>query len=384
MLITTTEQLQAVCERFATEPFVTMDTEFIRERTYYPELCLIQIASKKEAFCIDPLSKELDMSPLFTLMKNPHVVKVFHAARQDLEIFYQLMHELPHPLFDTQIGAMVCGFGESVSYQQLVNSFCHENIDKSMRYTDWSRRPLNEKQVKYALYDVTYLVPIYEQMTAQLAENGRLDWVKEEIATLNDPKTYVADKASLWKKMRSPLKKPLQLAILSKLCIYREELAQKKNRPRRHIFKDELLMEMAGTMPHSKEEMAAMRSLPSGFITSSYASEILSIIRKTEQEDVSAFKVKDRPSLTSTQHNLAVMLSFLLDLVAEEAGVAPKLLASNDDIHQLVYSDFDAENPCLNGWRKPIFGDKAVALSQGKLCITFDPVKKKAAFILTQ
>ena len=249
MMITTTKELTELCARFAKHPFVTVDTEFIREKTYYPQVCLIQLASPEEAVCVDPLSKDLDLKPLFDLFQNKQVIKVFHACRQDIEIFYHLSHQIPVPVFDTQVGAMVCGYGDNVSYQQLVNDFVGISLDKTMRVTDWSNRPLSEDQIQYALHDVTELRTVYTKMMERICAQNRLDWLTEEMADLVDPSTYEPDVDTLWKKVKVPLKKPLTLHIFAKLYAWRERAAQQKDRPKKHFMKDEALVELAIAAP---------------------------------------------------------------------------------------------------------------------------------------
>ena len=282
-------------ERMAEHPFVTVDTEFIREKTYWPQLCLIQIASVDEAVCIDPLAKDMDLQALFDLMQNDSVIKVFHAARQDIEIFYHLSGKTPVSVFDTQLAAMVCGFGESVSYQNLVQKLLGRELDKSMRFTDWSRRPLTEKQIFYALNDVTLLRDVYQKITGILEQTGRADWVSDDTALLMNPQTYENDSSLAWKRLKITSTKPFYLALCQDLAAYREDMAKKQNRPRKHIMRDEVLLEIAGSAPENAEEMAKLRGLPQGFVNSRMGKEILKIIASVKARDESCYPVLPKP-----------------------------------------------------------------------------------------
>jgi len=370
-MITTTKELTALCTRFAKHPFVTVDTEFIREKTYYPQVCLIQLASPDEAVCIDPLSKELDLKPLFELFQNKKVIKVFHACRQDIEIFYHLSHQIPVPVFDTQVGAMVCGYGDNVSYQQLVNDFVGVSLDKTMRVTDWSKRPLTEEQIQYALHDVVELRTVYTKMMEKICAQNRLDWLTEEMAELVDPKTYEPDPNELWKKVKVPFKKPLNLHVFARLYAWREGVAQQKDRPKKYIMKDEALIELAIALPTSGDQINALRSFSDGYGKSDLAKELLAVIAKAAKDDPATFEqpIQQKP-LTAKQHNLAEILKLVLDICAENYDVAPKLVANQSDINTFVQT---GEAPFLNGWRKKVFGEAAQALQQGKLSIIYDP-----------
>lgn len=383
MMIVDTATLLDVCTRFKTYEFITIDTEFIREKTYYPILCLVQIATKDEAYCVDPLAENMDLTPLFDLMQDKNVLKVFHAARQDVEIFYHLSGKIPVPLFDTQIGAMVCGFNESVSYQQLVQELAGVTLDKSMRYTDWSKRPLTDKQVEYALCDVTHLVHVFEALKKQLQKSGRMEWLKEEMAVLTNPKTYDVDESAIWQKLKAPLYKPQQLHVFAKLSEWREKMAKLKNKPRRHLLKDEAILELAAAHPETKEEMERLRGLPNGFSKSSYGTEILDIIKQA-MEDKSSLYVPSlkRPPLSNGQKNLSELLRFLLSVVADELGVASKVIASNDDLADFILGLKDAR--ILSGWRYEVFGKKAQALKQGNVSFYYDPKRKKVTVLEKQ
>ena len=370
MMITTTKQLQELCHRFAKHPFMTVDTEFIREKTYYPQVCLIQLASPEEAVCVDPLAQGLDLSPLFALFQNTNVIKVFHACRQDIEIFYHLSHQIPVPVFDTQVGAMVCGYGDNVSYQQLVNDFVGVSLDKTMRVTDWSKRPLSDAQVQYALHDVVELRTVYEKMMTRICEQNRLDWLAEEMADLVNPKTYEPDVDSLWKKVRVPFKKPLLIHVFARLYAWRELMAQQKNRPRKFFMKDEALIELAIQMPKTVEQIDGLRSFPNNFSKSDLAKEIIAVIQQAKSDNPETFEqpCELRP-LTPKQRNLADVLQLVLNIVAEKFGVAPKLVATNADIQQFIQT---GDAPFLKGWRQKVFGEAALAMQAGNLSISFD------------
>ncbi len=376
MMIENTKKLADVCKRFQKCEFVTLDTEFIREKTYYPVLCLIQIASKDEAYCIDPLAADLDLTPLFDLLQNKNVLKVFHAARQDVEIFYHLTGKVPDPIFDTQIGAMVCGFNESVSYQQLVQDLTGVSLDKSMRFTDWSKRPLSERQIQYALCDVTHLVHVFEALRQQLKQSGRMEWLKEETAVLTNPRTYDVDESTVWQKYKTPFSKPQQLHVFAKVVEWREKKAKFKNKPRRHILKDEVLLELAVAHPENKQELERLRGLPNGFEKGPYAAEILDVINQAMADKSGVYVPgSKRPPLTNGQRNLSELLKFLLSVVADELGVACKVIATSDDIADFILGVKDAK--VLSGWRYDVFGKKAEALKQGKIAFYFDPKGKK-------
>lgn len=374
MMITTTKELKKFCKKLAKYPFITVDTEFIREKTYYPVLCLIQLGCSDEAACVDPLAPDMDLSPLFDLFLNPKVLKVFHAARQDLEIFYHLMGKMPTPLFDTQIAAMVCGYGDAVSYQQLVEQLTQTRLDKSMRFTDWAKRPLLDKQIGYALNDVIPLVEVYQKLTAELQKNGRLDWLKEEQDILNDPHTYQIDDESAWKRLKCTLKKPKEIHLFATLCAWREKTAKQKNRPRRHILKDEVIQELATLAPTTPAELDTLRSIPHGFAKSETAQSLLKAIQSALKDDPTTFeKPTIRKPLKPAQKSFLEMLKLLLAIVAQQEKVAAKVLASADDLYNFAAGDETV--PFLKGWRFDLFGQKAQLLHQGKLCLIYRPDK---------
>lgn len=376
MMITTTEKLTEVCNRFARLPFVTLDTEFIREKTYWPVLCLIQIASREEAYCIDPLAEGIDLTPLFDLLQNERVVKVFHAARQDLEIFYHLTGKIPSPLFDTQVAAMVCGFGESASYQQLVQDLTNTAIDKSMRYTDWSKRPLTDTQVAYALHDVTHLVNVYDKLTAKLAQNNRGAWLAEEMSVLTNPQTYDIGDDSAWTKVKCHLTNARQIQVFAAVCAWRERTAKLKNRPRRHIMKDDVIQELALAHPTSAEQMDLMRSLPKGFSKSNYGQELVEVIAGAMQEEPKKYVLPEKKkSLTASQRNLGELVRLLLAVVSDDLEVAPRIIADSDDIVDIIVGRSGSK--AMAGWRYDVFGKYVDALKSGKLSFSYDTKRRR-------
>ena len=377
-MITTTSELQDLCAKLAQFSFVTLDTEFIREKTYYPELCLIQIASTGIEACIDPLSKEIDLSPLFDLLQNKNVVKVFHAAHQDIEIFYHLTHQIPTPLFDTQIAAMVCGFRENIGYQQLVQSITGTNLDKSMRFTDWSHRPLTDEQIRYALNDVTYLRDVYQTLSQQIQETNRLPWLEQELSVQNNPDTYETNNDEVWRRFKIPFKKPLQTHVFSRLCSWREKQAKQKNRPRKHILKDDALIELATIMPQTPNVLESCRNISSGFSNSSFGKEILSVIENAKSDNPDCYpRDWERPKpLTPAQHTLSELLNLLLVIVSSQLNVAPKIIASADELKKIACGDNQV--PCMQGWRREVFGEKVLLFKQGLLSFTYNPKTKKA------
>ena len=376
-LIQTTEELIQFCERLRQYPFITIDTEFIREKTYWPQLCLIQMASVDEAACIDPLAKGIDLSCVFDLMQESSVTKVFHAARQDAEIFYHLTGRVPAPLFDTQVAAMVCGFGESVSYQTLVSRLAHTDIDKTTRFTDWSRRPLTEKQLRYALSDVTHLRTVYKALLEELEKSGRRPWFSQEIAVLQDEKTYRNDPQDAWKKIKQNSGNPEFLALLRALAAWREEEAQRLDRPRKHVLRDEQLLEIAACAPTRPAEMNGLRGLSQGFAEGRMVSAILALVRSVKEQDVQSYP--ETPSVHSMPKGtkaLVKLLKMLLTIKAEQNGVAEKLIASAEDIDRLA-SENEPDIPALKGWRFDLFGQDALALKEGRTAVGDKPKKHR-------
>lgn len=380
MMICNQKELEAVCRRFAAHPFVTVDTEFVREKSYYPRLCLIQLASPDEAVCIDPTVSDFDWAPLRALMQNESVVKVFHACRQDMEIFFIQAGVIPTPLFDTQVAAMALGFGDSVGYQAVVKAVTGVSLDKSMRYTDWQKRPLSAQQVQYALCDVTYLRDVYLCFKDKLAQTGRVAWIADEMAVLQNPKTYQTNPETVWMRFKMPLNEGLQLYLFSKLCAWREKKAQASDKPRRHIMKDEALQELAITPPTKADDFEHMRHLSQGFSKTAWAEELLDLLTRetavfeTQMKKFTYPETHHVPIKKKTLHDL---MHLLVDLVCEKNKVAPKLLASSADV-----TDFVCDRPCrfLEGWRYELLGHLAQDLKAGKLNFTYNPAKDTVDF----
>lgn len=372
-LITTTEALEAACSCLSQHPFVTVDTEFLRETTYFPKLCLIQMAGldPTDAYLIDPLAEGISLEPFMALMSNTSVVKVFHSARQDLEIVWNLGGIVPHPLFDTQVAAMVCGYGDSVSYEQLVNDLAKAKIDKSSRFTDWSRRPLTDAQLTYALSDVTHLVKVYEALMAQLEKNGRLAWLGEEMSILTSPETYQADPNNAWRRLAGRLRKPKEIAVLMEVAAWREREAQNRDVPRGRILKDDALIDIATSVPRSVEALGRLRSIPNGFERSRTGGDILEAVERGVARDPASIPVPERSRGRGNTGAVVDLLKVLLKAVAEQEGVAPKIVATVEELEAIADSD-NADVPSLHGWRRTLFGEKALALKNGQLGLVLE------------
>ncbi len=372
-LITTTEALAAACSRYAALPFVTVDTEFMRESTYYSILCLVQMAGPGEdGILVDPLAPDIDLGPFLDLMADERAMKVFHSARQDVEIIWNIGSMIPAPLFDTQVAAMVCGYGDSVSYEQLANDLAKARIDKSSRFTDWSRRPLSEAQLAYALSDVTSLVTIYERLRDELAVTGRTGWLADEMAILTSPDTYRNDPDKAWTRLSGRLRKPRELAVLMEVAGWREREAQKRNVPRNRVLKDEAVVDVAVSAPRSVESLGRLRSIPSGFERSRTGTDILAAVERGLAREGGESPVPARGrSRSSGGGATAELLKVLLRAVAEAERVAPKVIATVDDLEAIAESD-DASVPALAGWRRQLFGEKALALKAGNLALAVE------------
>ena len=367
-LITKTEDLAEFCKSLADAEFVTVDTEFMRERTYWPKLCLAQVAGPHDAAAIDTLAEGIDLGPLDELMANERVLKVFHAARQDLEIFYLRMNKVPQPLFDTQVAAMVCGHGEAASYESLATRLAKAKIDKSSRFTDWSRRPLSERQITYALSDVTHLRVVYEKLSQHLDKTGRLPWIAEEMAVLNDPATYRADPEQAWRRLKPRGASPRLLATLTEVAAWRERTAQRIDIPRQRLLRDEQLLEIASHGPKTIDDLAATRGLGRGFAEGWQGRELLEAIEKARQIPDSDLPQRDKPGEQLRAPGPIVdLLRTLLRLKAEHAGVAARLVANADELDRLAAGKRDV--PSLKGWRREIFGADAVELIEGRLAL---------------
>ena len=366
-LITDTAQLTAFCDELAEASFVTVDTEFIREHTYRAQLCLVQLAGPERALCVDPLAEGLDLAPLLSLMANKRVLKVFHAARQDIEIFYTMTGVVPEPLFDTQIAAMVCGFGDAISYENLVRTFEGIAIDKSMRVTDWAQRPLSPQQIHYALSDVVHLRSVYEKLAVRLEETQRASWLSEEMATLTSPDLYRMDPAEAWKRIRIKKGTPRLLCIVRELAAWREEEAQQRNVPRQRVLRDEVLLDVATRTPKTEAQLGQVRSLPRGYIGGCAGQAILEAVAAGKAAPCEyQSKSSLQKSLPKGAGHIIDLLRILLKVRGEEHGVAPKLIASSEDLEKLALDDA-ADIAALTGWRRSIFGEDALALKRGEL-----------------
>jgi ribonuclease D len=376
-LIATQDDLAAFCSRLAAADFLTVDTEFMRERTYWPELCLVQLAGETEVAEVDALAPGLDLAPLGELLAAPAVVKVFHAARQDVEIFLLKFGAVPTPLFDTQIAAMVAGYGDQVSYDGLCRSLAGVQIDKAHRFSDWSARPLSAAQLAYAAADVTHLRRIYTALDAKLRREGRLAWVAEEMAALADPATYLTDPESAWERLRPRTGNRRFLGVLQAIAAWREREAQRINIPRQRLVKDETLLEIAATTPETVADLTRARGISEGFAKGRSGAGLLAAVRAGREtpDDALPEAPKDRAGPPASPA-LVALLKVLLAAKSEEHHVAPKLLASSDDLDRLATGD-DTEVPALHGWRREVFGEAALALKGGRLALGVDGKRVK-------
>ncbi len=368
-MLTTTDEVAALCARLANATYVTVDTEFMRESTYWAKLCLVQIAGPDEAVAIDPLAPDIDLAPLFALLANTDVLKVFHAARQDLEIFHHMSGEVPRPIFDSQVAAMVCGFGDSVAYDTLASRLAGATIDKHSRFTDWARRPLTERQVGYALDDVIHLRPIYEKLSAMLEKNGRRHWLAEEMAILTDRRTYEVDPQNSWRRLKLRNPKPRMVAVLQEIAAWREEEAQLRDVPRNRIIRDEALLEIAAHPPKTREALGAIRGFPRGIAEGARGEAIIDAVArglavpKDELPDVAG-----RGQKPQGIGPLVELLKVLLRMKCEEHEVAQKLIANVSDLEQIAADD-KADVAALQGWRRDVFGGDALRLKHGELAL---------------
>jgi ribonuclease D len=368
--ITDNKALAEFCDRQRHSGFVAIDTEFMRERTFWPILCVVQVAGPDEAMAIDALAPGLDLTPLLALMADPAVLKVFHAARQDLEIFFQLSGQVPHPVFDTQIAAMVCGFGDAVSYETLVKKLAGASLDKASRFTDWAHRPLTERQIQYALEDVLHLRTVYDRLQQILGKNGRSAWFGEEIAGLVDPAIYRTEPAEAWRRFRLRGRADRRfLGVLRAVAAWREAAAQGRDLPRGRIMKDEAVLEIAAHAPKTIEHLARTRSLPKGVAEGKLGQEILDAVMQgladPDPPPALAGKAEPPPGIGP----LIELLRVLLKQRCEDFQVAQKLLASADDL-EAIAADDNAPVPALSGWRREVFGEDALALKHGRLALT--------------
>jgi ribonuclease D len=370
-LITTTADLSAACNRMSRHDFVTVDTEFLRETTYYPLLCVAQMATTDEAVVIDTLASDLSLAPFFDLMANERVVKVFHAARQDIEIVWHQAKLIPRPIFDTQVAAMVLGYGDSISYDQLVQRITGDVLDKSLRFTDWSRRPLSPAQVAYAISDVTHLREVFLSLSADLQKRGRGEWVGEEMEVLTSPETYRAEPETAWERLKTRVRKPRELAVLIEIAAWREREAQSRDVPRGRVLKDDALGDIATHAPTTPEKLAALRSLPRGFERSKWGADILEAVKRGLARDPAGLPRLEKPRQNLNGNATVELLKVLLRMTSERHGVAAKVIATVDDLERIAGDD-RADVPALHGWRREMFGDQAIALKQGQLALAVE------------
>ena len=372
-IVTDNAALQAFCTELEKGPYVCLDTEFIRDQTYWPKLCLIQAANPDAAGIIDPLAKDLDLKPFYALLANKRVMKVFHASRQDIEIFHHEAGVIPDPLFDTQIAAMVCGFGEAASYETLVRRIAKADIDKSARFTDWARRPLSKRQLEYALADVTHLRIVYETLARELEKSGRAGWLEEEEATLKDPATYRLDPADAWRRLKLRSNNKRFFALVASLATWREQEAQARDVPRNRIIKDEALLEIAAHPPATQEGLGDIRALSSGFATSRQGKALFAAIKAGMEAPVPEGATLGEGRRRGREPSPAALdlLKTLLRLKAGQYGVAARLLANSDELERLAAGD-DDNVPALHGWRAEVFGNDARALREGKLAVALE------------
>ncbi|MDM9648493.1 ribonuclease D [Rhizobium sp. S163] len=371
-MIETTADLEAACIELAKSEFITIDTEFLRETTFWPELCLIQMASPTTEVLVDPLAKGLDMKPFFELMANASVLKVFHAARQDIEIIYNRGGLIPHPIFDTQVAAMVCGFGDSVSYDQLVSRTKGVQIDKSSRFTDWSRRPLSEKQLDYALADVTHLRDVYLYLKAELEREGRSLWLSEEMDVLEAKETYDIHPDDAWQRLKMRLRKPQELAVLKYVAAWREREARSRNVPRSRVIKDDAIYEIAQQQPKDAEALGRLRTIPKGWERSSAGAAVVEAVNTALA--LPKAEMPHAPRQTQAPEGAAAaaeLLKVLLKLISEKHGVAPKVIANSEDLDKIAAEGENADVGALRGWRRELFGDPALQLIKGDVALRF-------------
>ncbi len=369
-VITSTQELEMACREFAASPYVAVDTEFMREQTFWPQLCLVQLAGPTAEAIVDPMAKGIDLAPFWALMGDTRAVKVFHAARQDIEIVYTEAGIMPAPVFDTQVAAMVCGFGESVSYVNLVKKVTGEDLDKSSRFTDWSRRPLSEKQLVYALGDVTHLCKIYEFLKAELEKSGRAAWLDEDMAELTDPNTYETHPDDAWQRLKLRAKNRKSLAVLMELAAWRERLAQAQNVPRGRILRDEALYDLSNQMPSSTEQLGELRTLSEGFARSARARDIVEAVKRGLERDPKTVPPINHGNQMTAEANATVeLLKVLLKSAAARHRVAPRMIADTSELERLA-SETEPDVPAMRGWRRQLFGEDAQRLKRGELALT--------------
>jgi ribonuclease D len=372
-LVTDTATLARLMDRMRHADFVAIDTEFMRENSYYPELCLVQVGTSEEAAAIDPKAPGLDLAPLLALLSDERVLKVLHAGGQDIEIFVHLTGRVPQPLFDTQVAAMALGLGEQASYAALVARYTGHQVDKGARFTDWARRPLLERQIRYAIGDVTHLAELFPTMLDQLRRGNRGQWLDEEMARLSNPANFVVDPETVWQRLKLPGRKPEQLGRIKALAKWREQEAMSRNIPRGRIIKDETLLDLAQSPPRSQADLAQVRGLSAGWATNAMGARLMEVLLSAPPLDPSEMPAREpqRPGLSGDSALVADLLKLLLKIRAKEAQVAPKLLARSDDLEALAAGQREGL-PLLEGWRREIFGNDALALVEGRIGFTVE------------
>jgi ribonuclease D len=370
-VITTTQELAEACGRLGKHPYVTVDTEFLRESTYFPILCVAQMATPDEAVVVDTRAEGIDLAPFFALMADERVLKVFHAARQDIEIVWHQAGLIPHPVFDTQVAAMVLGHGDSISYDQLVHRITGDTLDKSHRFTDWTRRPLTNQQIAYAISDVTHLRDVYLALSADLERRGRAEWVREEMDVLTSPDTYRLEPESAWERLKARVRKPKDLAVLIELAAWREREAQARDVPRGRVLKDDTLADIAVHAPTTVEKLGSLRSLPRGFERSKWGEAILAATARGLARDPKSLPRIERVKGTPNGAATVELLKVLLRMTSERHAVAAKVIATVDDLERIAASD-EAPVAALRGWRRELFGENALALKHGQLALAIE------------
>jgi ribonuclease D len=370
-LIATTPELTAACSRLARHPVITVDTEFLRETTYYPLLCVVQMASPEEAVVVDALADGIDLKPFFALMADEKVLKVFHAARQDIEIVWHQAGIVPHPIFDTQVAAMVLGYGDSIAYDQLVERIAGHRPDKTHRFTDWSRRPLSAEQIHYAVSDVTHLRDVFAALDADLKQRSRSDWVSEEMEVLTSPKTYDFHPERAWERLKTRVRKPKELAVLMEVAAWREKEAQSRDVPRSRVLKDDTVGDIATHAPTTLERLASLRSLPKGFDRSKWGADIVAAVQRGLARDPSTLPKIEKPRNNANGGASVELLKVLLRMTSERHAVASKVIATVDDLEQIAADDH-ADVAALRGWRREMFGEAALALKHGRLALAIE------------
>jgi ribonuclease D len=370
-LITTTSELEAACERLARYPVITVDTEFLRETTYYPLLCVVQMASPEEAVVIDALAGGIDLKAFFELMANEKVLKVFHAARQDIEIVWHRAAIVPHPIFDTQVAAMVLGHGDSIGYDQLVERITGHRPDKTHRFTDWSRRPLSKEQVNYAISDVTHLRDVFVALDSDLKKRRRSDWVSEEMEVLTSPRTYDFHPERAWERLKTRVRKPKELAVLIEVAAWREQEAQSRDVPRSRVLKDDAIGDIVTHAPTTIERLGGLRSLPKGFDRSRWGADIVAAVQRGLARDPATLPKLEKPRNNANGAAIVELLKVLLRMTSERHAVASKVIATVDDLEQIAADDH-ADVAALHGWRRELFGEAALLLKHGRLALAIE------------